>query len=245
MWIAAQTDSRSVVLIAYDPFSLRQIAHYKYPVIGHEVNGPAVAPSGAATLYLGAGSRVYVVDAHSGRREQTFRVADGMSSLSVSPDRTRLEVATGRQGQFVEQLDARTGKVTERGPVLNFGCSDLQSTSAGYFVTCGSGHVDGVVFYPFDRSAPVDGSQGGGGIGSSVLVSGSVAWLGGDQIIACADPRTGHIRASEVVNLGSRAAGITEFSVVDGRLYGYYQGFNETTGQGLVELMPPKACGLK
>ncbi|MBE7190176.1 hypothetical protein, partial [Jatrophihabitans endophyticus] len=175
------------------------------------------------------------------RRTQRVTAPATVHDVSLSPDGSSLYAAVGPQtDSTVVQLDLH-GAVRARTPT---GSAELGlvATNFGFFGTLSTGMAAELDFFHLGNRTPEPISAGGGGSYPLVGLSDGVAWAGGSDALACVDPSTGTVAAR--VDLGGDRADISGLSALGGRLYADYDGTNGDPTHALIEMTPPRACGL-
>ena len=192
----------SADLVGLDPVTLDQRARVALADLRGVGGGPATLAPGpdADTLLVAGQGRVDFVDAVRSREERHLDVPGQVTGVSLSPDGTRLYVASrprrGTSGT-VRVLDPNSGAVlesTEGNPALG-----PQATAGGVWLTESGGMAAGIGFMPIEKRAHTPSLRGagasGGGFDVLPTISGGVAWLGGYGSVGCADPVSGRLRA--------------------------------------------------
>jgi hypothetical protein len=142
-------------------------------------------------------------------------------------------------------LNPRTG-ATLAGPVFLYGGTTASSaTAGGVWVANGQAMTQTLTFQPADNLAQSNAAPatyaGGGWVVDSTVDDG-VVWIGGTTALACADPRTGKVRAkTKVPTPQGDAANIGSLAVAGSQLYAYYRTAFRVTNL-LIRLSPPAAC---
>lgn len=101
-----------------------------------------------------------------------------------------------------------------------------------------------LTFHPADDLGGVGKvvSSGGGGFPVTATVAPDVVWIGGTSNIACADPTTGRILASDSMpSAHQAAANVSAIVSVGRRLFGYYLSDDQSSPL-LIRLIPPAPC---
>lgn len=200
------------------------------------------APVDGEALYFGTGRRVLNLDPNTGHTRRQYTLPTPIDWLAASPDGKRVYALNGqdRHGSntAATMIDAAGQHVLAR----NVGLTDLAASDTGFFASAiepGHGALTGF-FYPATGAerARVAG-------GSSVPLThstGGVLWSVGDQSIRCSDPATGAERAHVTFSGHS----FFDLAELDGHLYASYTPPHRgVTSSILVELTPPRACGLR
>lgn len=250
LWVPFTTAAGRVVLLGLDPRSLERDATIRLARAGMPGDPLAFTTDALGKrLYVGAGRTVFVVAARTGRILTRYRVpARAITSLAVTPDRTRLYVTWNTPPSATSAmlaLDPGTGRA--RSAVVRFDDYSmvLTATAAGVWVTNGSGHTLRITFRParhLARPARTAVTYGGGGFTVDSVVQHGVVWVSGSTSLACADARTGRVRArAKVPSPQHYAANINSLVAVDGHLFAYYLADAGPTSL-LIELTPPAAC---
>jgi hypothetical protein len=236
-------------LIGLDPLTLRQRATVTLADLRGAGGGPATLAPGpdARTLLVAGQGRVDFVDAVHAREERHLDVPGQVTSVSLSPDGTRLYVASrprlGISGT-VRVLDPNSGAVlasTEGNPALG-----LQATAGGVWLTEAGGMAANIEFWPVVNRSRVpnlrDAGASGGGFDVFATIGGGVAWLGGYRSAGCADPDTGKLLARMTAGNVHRPDFLDSITVLGGRVYALY---GQPDRSRLVTLRPPAACGVR
>ncbi len=202
-------------------------------------------------LYVGGRHAVAVIDTRTARLLRRFRVTAGsVSDIAVNPAGTRLYV-TLNPGSLtnarLEILDPKTGDA--RRPSIRLtsggGYRGLAASDGGVWIETGAGGTgDALDFRPAgDLSRPLGPlTTAGGGWSTSVAVYRDVVWVSGITRVACADPRTGAVRASvRVPAPHGDAANLSGITRAGGRVFAH---FDTDAGPGnvLLRLPSPRRC---
>lgn len=191
-------------------------------------------------LLISSGRHVFLNPAFPA--ERTFTPAGPVSDLALSPDGSSILELTGPQIDRTVSTQDVASKGFTSATDLGSGAGSLRATARGFFVTTSTGMAARTNFYASGHGQPRTLTSGGGGVDPVVTVSAGVAWAGGSDTLACVDPATGQIRAH--VNIGGNKAAISGLTALNGKLYAVYHGLNAGPREALIEMTPPKACGL-
>jgi sugar lactone lactonase YvrE len=257
VWLASSAGSGSVVLHGYNATTLAPAGS-----ITVTADGPAAgAPEGILTtgpggnLYVAAGSSVAVVNPSSGSVIRRIHVAGGHAdSVAVSPDGTKLYVATNANGSFnLLVYDAATGaqlsgSAMAQGGVGGYGGGfvggHLVATSGGVWYTTGTAMNQLVWFAPgadLSNSRAITNGADGGLDSVPTYVNGMV-WVGGTQTLQCLDPRSGKVRGSTAIPAD---AGVTEhfgsIAYANGHAFATYQDLHSQLA-GVAAITAPSTC---
>lgn len=248
VWTVGVAEGGGVRVEQYDATTLRPEAGAKFG--GANLNAGRYgtllgAEPGRPWVLVGGGRTVHLLD-DTLSPVRTFTVPDGqISDFATSPDGARLYVSSGPESaQRIYVVDVHSGKrlgTVDLGPGATGGLVGLRASAGGLFVTSAEGHVASVLFAPLPSGrsgATAFEGSGGGGFLPQATLSGGVAWIGGTRL-GCANPTDGRLRATTQVDPGK--ADVSSMTVVHHRVYAVYQG----SGQALVELHPPAACGVR
>lgn len=248
LWLATETSPTATTLTEFAVPGLsvlRTRALTSSSPIKATENIPVLAaPSDGGGLVFARGDDLWVLDATTGATVTTAALPGNANGAAIAPDGDAIfvGVATSSGNDWLIRMDM-SGDVSAETPVagdLAQGVTHaLVATSGGVWLETGSGSAVGYGFLPNAGPAPHLGDFTAGFSTRPPLVSlaGNVVWLTGPAGIACADPRTGRIRASD------HAAGdvLRDVVQVGPRWFALYD--NETTDQsGLASISPPAAC---
>ena len=253
LWIVRCGAAAKVIVRGLSLDTLTPVTSIRVPVTGavpfDQVAFDAVRSAGR--LYVGVENAVAVIDAQQRQIMHRYQVRGGlMADLAVSPDDSRLYVTLNVANSMVsrlEVLDPDTGAVTAAPIPLDGGTGfgGITASAGGIWLQTGSGMSDWLNFLPSSNltrtSQPV--TNAGGGLMTTSTVTRGVVWIGGMTKLACADPRTGSVRATVSVPTPHRdAANISRITVAGDHLFAYY-----VAGVGpsklLITLHPPARCG--
>jgi PQQ-like domain len=249
VWVVSAYSGGSIVLHGYDAQTLAQVASFTVPAIG-QVSSTAqgvLAAGPDGNLYLAAGDTVTAVNPATGQVvNRIFLTSGPADSVAVSPDGSKVYVATSPSGSFrLWTYDLASGTVVASSSLNIQGVGgNLVATSGGVWGTLGTGMTQWVWFAPdgnLSRSVRV-GQSAGGGLELLPTVSGGAVWIGGSHALTCASPATGQVLASATIPADN---GVAEYygsaAVVGGQAYSYYQ--NQAARQyGVARMNPPAAC---
>lgn len=195
-------------------------------------------------LYLASATHIRVIDATTKRTIATYSVVTGsatIAAIAATPNDDRLYVSynSGARGA-IAVVDPVSG--APLCPAIRLpggtGANGVNASRGGLWVQTGSGMSDWLEFHP--AANPTHGAispiTGGGGWPVTSTTTSSVVWLGGTDSVACADPDTGHDRAT--AHAPRQHWNLAYLVPAAGHLYGYYQ----SSKAALIELTPPKAC---
>ncbi len=124
----------------------------------------------------------------------------------------------------------------------NLNNQSLVATAGGVFEAGYSGMSETVFFAAAsDLSRLVEIGTGGGGLEATTSIAAGAVWIGGPTRISCADPSTGHIRASAPLpeRRDAVVADIGSVSFAHGQAFAVY---TRASTQGLVRIHPPAKC---
>ena len=223
------------------------------PVIEDNVDFGMTAPVDGSTLYVSTGRQVLVLDPHTGRPRS--RIAVSADPVSVSPDGKTL-YAVNALHTAVTAVDTTTRQLLGHHPVAGApdngdagqgSLNDLAATNDGYFIAAVLKDRPRYLTRFFYATGAVTRVRVNTGLATAVqspthAIAG-VAWGSGAARLSCLDPRTGRVRARSATHGGSSQIYLTD---LDDHLYGSYHenGSNGDFTSALIELSPPKACGL-
>jgi hypothetical protein len=240
-----------VVLHRFDLTTLQPLPPVSVRLSG--VNGRSkgaaitVAGHSAHSLFVGAGNTVAVLDPVTRRVVRRIHVSGGqVVALAVAPDGTRLYVGVTANGDSELQVrNPVTGALLAQPVPMGLPGRGILglfvATAGGVWATTGSGMEETVFFTPAsDLGHQRTVGTGGGGLVISTSVGGGAVWVGGPDRISCADPVTGHIRASAAVpaRYGSKAS-LGSVAYVHGQAFAIYYSAAQS---GLVRIYPPRVC---
>lgn len=245
LWLSVMTQG-AVILQKLDLHSLQRRGALQL-AITPATTDPPWTPALAATqdgseLFLGYADQLYSVNPTDGMVEQ--HSLDGhVGGLAVSPDGSRLYVGLNVGGggtATLLALDIRHGLSTiSKTPLARGLVTDLLATSGAVWATLD----DSVYVTPLtDLSHNRAVIGGGGGLPATATLAGGVVWLSGLGSIACADARTGAVRAqANSSGWGNMARYVGSVQLVAGHWLGSY-GTNFSSDRGLATLTPPARC---
>jgi hypothetical protein len=204
-------------------------------------------------IFLGNADQIYSLDPSTGTAEHLADVPAPVGGLAVSPDGSRLYVGVNVPNSMSRLLvlDIRHGLATlSNTPLDNNIVGTLLATSGGVWATLASGMETSIRFAPLADLAhthavgtPTEpAGNGGGGVPAFATLAGGVVWLSGNSTIACADARTGAIRArAEEMDEHGFSDYVSSVQFVAGH---YFAGYatNHSNDHGLAMLDPPSAC---
>jgi len=174
-----------------------------FPIPGRNAQTALTAgPDGR--VIVAAGDSVAVVDPATRHVVRRIQVAGGqLPVLAVRPDGKRLYAGVNVSGVFrLQTYELANGALLTTSSMNDGGnVSTIVATAGGVWGITGSGMSDWVFFAPAAdlAHAVTVGGGGGGGLAASIAISDGVAWIGGTHRISCAEPSTGHVRASAVI----------------------------------------------
>lgn len=233
LWLAL--DSRgSVHLQGFDPTTFAR--RDTLPAMPMGVGGVALAASGSH-LFLASGHRVAVFDIPTRTIAYTIPVTPHpVSALTARGDRLYVGTAYGAGGGAIYSYDISTRSLidtkTDTGPV-----AAVAATTGGLWVATRQSGMEASVTFDGRVVQP-----GGGGVGPTVGVFGSTAWLGGTGVIQCADPDTGAVRARVRTQTRTASEFVTGLVVASGRVFADAYATTGSPYVYLVELHPPTTC---
>lgn len=248
--IPASSPTRRLVLTGLDPMTLRRVRTVPLPGTGPPgANTGVTSDARDQRLYVGVGHTIFVVGTrHRHIVARYHGPGRSISGLALDPSRTRLYVTwdipnSDRSGLAV--VDPRTGAVLT-GPVLFYGGTTASSASAGgVWVANGQAMTQTMTFQPADnlgQTAALPVTYAGGGWVVDSTVGDDVVWIAGTTMLACADPRTGRVRArSRLVPRFHRPVNISSLVIAGGRLFAYRLA-QHAPARLLIRLHPPVAC---
>lgn len=229
-----QFDATSLRLL--HTFGLHVRAASSYPAV------LAAVPRGP--LWVGIGKGLYRVSPTTGAVTATIAQPGALTDLSVSPDGTVLYTASSEGngvGLIVTERSSTNGAVLSTTSIPGaVAGGQLSASSSGVWASFRTGMLgDTILLRSSDlrRLVPAPGMTGTlatpfvAVMGVDGTVSGSALWLSSYQSLACADPSTGQVRASEP--LPGREAG---------RVVAYPDAVYVPTPGGLTVAQPPGAC---
>lgn len=257
IWVAS--DSRihgAVVLQWFDLATLARRGSTTVSFTGDANDGTKLAadPSGNR-IYLGSGNSVAVLDATTGKVDKRLRVDGQVSGLAVAPVRSRVYVDSATAlGATLRILDVDTcATITTiqgaQAQISDPGTSIVAATTGGLWLSTAGGHTQELYFATVAVLTPerithevLEGS-GGGGPYASVTFAKGVAWIGGPNTIACANPDTGAVFAHEKTGTGNEAIVLTSIAFVGNTAYAAYENNNGAPQvAAVVRITPPAAC---
>jgi hypothetical protein len=221
------------VVLRFDPRTLT----LKSSILLPAPTGPLARS--AAGLWVGAGGRLYLVDADNGRILQTVTVRGRVGQITVDPSGDRLYVATYRRGEVqgnLSERDARSGEllaVAPRSALGGYPANDFAPTDRGVWVGAPTGNFGGEFFF---REGTLRGGREliEGYQSISASLAGGRLWILDDVVrvgYRCADPRSGRIEGSVHLPKHSSVYGLGEV-VRLGDL------FFTTSSKGIIEIAP-------
>lgn len=255
LWIVRCGPAASVIVRGLKLDTLNPVASIRVAVPGAVPCDEVALDTAGSTgrIYVGVENTIAVIDAQRRQILHRYPVGGGlMADLAVSPGDSRLYVTLNVAHSMVsrlEILDPDTGAVTAA-PVPLYsgtrtGFGGITASAGGIWLQTGSGMTDWLDFFPSSNltkpTQPVT-EAGGGWITTSTVARG-VVWIGGTTRLACADPRTGSVRATaSVPTPHGDAANISRITMAGGHLFAYYVAGVGPTNL-LITLHPPARCG--
>ena len=212
----------------------------------------------ASTLWVGQGQQVVRLDPATGGTVSTEGLGAGaeVRSLSLDPTGTVLYAgaANAQSGITVWEWNAGSGALTatlgaaqvgSEGPGFDLGGPMVSATASGVWISFATGMAGGIDFLSEDQlqAQPAAPSESGLDLysnGVAVEVSGGILWIrdvasGGDgDVLRCADPSSGAIRA-----MGSTGSPDDVYELVGG---GDGQALYLGGTKGLSVVQSPPAC---
>ena len=241
LWLMGDRSGHSASTIeGLDPITLAPVA--TIPAAG------AVALTGNARtgrLYVATTTQVRVIDANTGHTVAGYALGiprARITGLATPPDGSRLDISFGGPGTgAVEVVNPLTGARGRPPAQLDGPTSVEAASSGGVWLQSGSGMSDWLDFRPtahLNRTpARAPRVTAGGGWSVAARATNDVVWLGGTDVLACANPATGRIRTLTFVR--DPSWNIAFLTTAGHRLFAYYRSQNAA----LVQLSPPRICG--
>jgi hypothetical protein len=233
LWLALEWRG-SVHVQGFDPTTLAR--RDTLPAI-HMGTGrvDSLAASGT-NVFLAVGHRGFVFDIPTRANTYTIPVTPHpISALTVRGDRLYVGTAYGAGGGAIYTYDITTRSLidtnTDTGPV-----AAIAATAGGLWVASKQSGMEASVDFNGRFVQP-----GGGGVGPTVSIFGSTAWLGGTGVIQCADANTGTVRARTPTQTAAATEFVTELVVASGRVFAVVDS-GPSPYRYVVELHPPAAC---
>jgi DNA-binding beta-propeller fold protein YncE len=233
LWLALDWRG-SVHLQGFDPTTFAR--RDTLPAMPIGAGGVAITASGSH-VFLASGHRVAVFDIPTRTIAYTISVPPHpVSAVTARGDRLDVGTAYGAGGGAIYTYDISTRSLidtkTDTGPV-----AAIAVTAGGLWVTTEQSGMEASVNFNgrFVQS-------GGGGVGPTVGVFGSTAWLGGTGAIQCADADTGAVRARAPTQTRAASEFVTSLVVASGRVFAEAYATTGSPYVYLVELHPPAAC---
>lgn len=252
IWTVGPTARGRADVIGLDPDSLTMRASSPVRIDSAAPFGPVLGADAAAhELAVGSGRHVTVFTGDL-RGLQVHLTAGGpVSGVALPADGSMLYVSlvSGTSGRL-ELFDLYRSAAPTARSAVNGASGDLVGTAGGIWYLGAGGMTAQIAFArgPALTAGPsLTAGTSGGGDDVGPQLSGGVLWLGGDDEIGCADPDTGRQRASTPVGTsrgGDTAGYIDGMSAVGGKVYALYRGVNAGPKYALIEMTPPRACGL-
>jgi hypothetical protein len=209
-------------------------------------------------LWVGQGQEIISVNPATGGTVSAEDLGAGayVRSLSLDPTGTLLYTgaANAQSGVTVWEWNAATGAVMatlggpqlgSEGPGLDLGGPMVSATASGVWISFATGMMGGIELLSEDQlraqpAAPSETSLDLYSNGVGVEVSGGILWIrdvasgGGGDVLRCADPGSGAIRA-----MGSTGSPDDAYELIGGGdVHALYLGGTE----GLSVVQPPPAC---
>lgn len=196
------------------------------------------------------GHHIAVLDLVRARVVHRYSLPGGAVQAVVDPDGTRMYVVA-----TATRRSTQTQTLTVRRPdtgALLFASgyrpkdglmSPVAASRGGVWLSEGSGMTHNAAFHPGRNLGTTTHATGtsSGGLPLTVSVYSSVAWLGSETRLMCADPDSGTVRAS--INLNKAASdglGIFDVTRAGSRLFADYATRADT--ERLVTISPPLRC---
>ncbi len=242
IWVVSRLSPDIVLLRAYD-LSLSASVERTIPVVKYPdstANVEIAATADGRSLYLSTGRQIISLDPESDGTRSRIDYPTRIDEFAVSPNGRTIFVL-GRDRTTVDAIDATTQRTV--GVYSGFGtASALVATDEGFFIRARLRERTFEVARFVQSMAKQVRPHAHSPFSPLTHVSGGVAWSGGGDDLVCADPADGSVRAR--VALGPR----TSIYPIDlnGQLYGIYrrEGTDGATTRALIQLTPPKICGL-
>lgn len=212
----------------------------------------------ASRLWVGQGQEIISVNPATGGTVSAEDLGAGayVRSLSLDPIGTLLYTgaANAQSGVTVWEWNAGTGALTatlggpqlgNEGPGLDLGGPMVSATASGVWISFATGMMGGIEFLSEDQlraqpAAPSETTLDLYSNGVAVEVSGGILWIrdvasgGGGDVLRCADPSSGAIRA-----MGSTGSPNDDYELIGG---GDVQALYLGGTNGLSVVQPPPAC---
>lgn len=204
----------------------------------------AIAAVPGGTLWVGVGAELYRLDSTTAAVTAAFAQPGSLTGLSVSPDSALVYTAgrmAGGNGLIVTERDATSGvRLASHSFAFAVAGGQVSASTAGVWVSYGTGMLGSAVelrssdlaeMVPPNGATPTLATPFAAAMGFATSISGGVLWLYGTQDLSCANPVTGHVRATEPVNTG-----------VEGPVVAFRGALYVATSNGLAVVAPPSAC---
>ena len=212
----------------------------------------------ASTLWVGQGHQVICLDPATGGTVSAEDLGAGAEVRSLSLDPTGIVLYAGaansQSGITVWEWNAGTGalmatlgssQLGSEGPGFGLGGPMVSATASGVWISFATGMMGGIELLSEDRlqaqpPAPSESSLDLYSNGVAVEVSGGILWIrdvasgGGGDVLRCADPSWGAIRA-----MGSTGSPDDAYELIGG---GDVQALYLGGTDGLSVVQPPPAC---
>jgi len=256
LWLSGAS-GRQVRVLEVDPRSLTAVRSIVLPREAAGSTRVAVAAGPGRSVWVGSSRTLLRVDAATGAVLTRVIVPARLDvgDLAVDPSRRHVYVSTahlvkGGIEAVLFEYDARSGRELARASTglitYSVAGAELTAVPGGVWASFRTGML-GLTIHLRQRDLALVAPPGPGiaktpatGIfhwpmSATTLYAGGALWLSNESgIVACLDPRTGKVRASERVS-PSATLDLLAADAVSHRLYGL-------EGPGLVRLTPPRRC---
>jgi hypothetical protein len=234
-------------LRTFDPDSLQAIGTHPIPgptpPAGTEWTPHLATNANADSIFLGYGHDVYSIDATTGAVKEHVTVTGLVGAVASDDKQLYIGVnPVDSNTPTLVVLDVDHGlAVTTRTSLVGSEVSGLLATSGGVWISFAGGHADSVRFASFsDLSNSRVVASGGGGLPTTVTLSGGTVWIGGSATVACADPATGTIRSQTAV---ATQEGQPRYLGTIARVAGHWiASYQSGDAAGIATFEPPTQC---
>jgi hypothetical protein len=208
------------------------------------------AVPGTSRIYVLYGDdHIAVIDGTHTRAVHSYRIPGRDISAAVDPTGTRMYVVANGMRNNTEThtltvRDPDTGAMLQTSdyqPAIGPGqMGVLAASRGGVWITEGSGMTYLAAFHPADNLDITTRARGtsSGGLPITVSVYPTVAWLGSEDNLLCADPESGTVRAR--TNTASGSLGIFDITKAGSRLFA--DSYTHDGTRRLVTITAPHIC---
>jgi hypothetical protein len=252
------------VISQVNPVTLARIRSIPLPPEQASFGGAAFAAGPGSSVWIGSYRTLLRVDASTGNAltRVTLPLGLAVGDIAVDSARTTLYVSAahamrdGTEGGLVMlEYDARSGRLLAAASsgLLRYSVAGaaLTAVPGGVWASFRTGmlgltiHLRRAGLWVIAPPGPGIAGRAATGIfhwamNEATAYGGGALWLANLRIVACLDPRTGAVRASEQVGPSPKLANrvIYQFQAIDPARHAIYA----TSTDGLLQITPPRRC---